>query len=242
MPAFILTHDLQMTFTKKRQRKGDPKAPFQYLKDLSVYPELHKRIASGESPKALTAWLVDDLKLCTGKTRAAIQKMLYRYKDSLPLKAFDDPKTSLTPLRYHEKVLEYDPVINEIKELEELIAQQRSRIMIDFDLEKTVKKLLPSTRAELLALEQMVVTLFKLKQEVGMYMKMPTMYVPGDGGGTLGQANGFGKAVDDLINNPESRAKVLTTILTAAKDSGAGRQVISSPRTLPQRETLVTSG
>ena len=142
---------------------------------LPIFPEINKRIRAGEEIKSITDWVYTTKGYLTHKSYVSVLRMMYRYRDSLPLTAFDDPQKSLSPTTFEKKVLEFVPQVNELLELERLIEKQKARIEIDLTIEQNINKLTSTLGIEIGNLSNLLTLSFKMKERLGYIQGAPPL-------------------------------------------------------------------
>lgn len=152
-------------FSKKKQ--VELKHRFRRLFSCPSWPEMQKRILAGAGPGSIADELIKRGEYA-GVSKYSVARQVYRYIQGLPA------AQKISRPYVDEAIEQFTAGLNEIQEMEFLIAHQMQRIGIDSLLEKRMNKLLTSQRNEITALFEMLERLIRIKQELGILPRVPS--------------------------------------------------------------------
>lgn len=182
---------------------------------MRCYEEVYSRICSGWAMTEVARFIQEERKEYTEISRNGLVQQLTEFRKTVPAghlvqkrfpEVFDEAK---------EKV---EKGVDELAELEELYRLQMHRVGLDFAVEKSIKKLMPSMTAEIREARQLLQAIAELKMELGVSSRASrsvdvdvNVEVEGElPGGIAGQ---FGSdAVQKVLGDPESRRKVMGVV------------------------------
>jgi len=162
-----------------------------------------------------------------GLDEQGAHKFLTRYRKKLIEKEGLTTRSIVSTIRNSaEEVEKVTAKINELDELIELYNIQKERINIDFNTEKNIKKLFKTTGNEIAIGSDILVKINRMKMEM-MGGENVDSVNPDDRMKYIDFNRRYGKAtVNNIMNNPDSRRKVLSVAEKLIANSSILKKII----------------
>lgn len=179
------------------------------VRNLKCYQEVYERIIDGWTLNEVAKFIQEIRKEATDITRAGLIATLQDFRASIP--PAELTKKRMTPV-FNKAKQEVEEGIDELAELERLYKLQMTRIEIDFETEKKIKKLMPSTGQEVRIAKEILSSYADLKMDLGLSKRhIGQMQV--DARVMADVAVRYQKAeVQEVMNSAQSRKKVLNLV------------------------------
>jgi hypothetical protein len=178
---------------------------FVRLRDLKCFAEAHDRLAQGW-PCPEVARFIQDLKgEYTNVTRVGLINILKNYRKTIPAAELAMHKVPKDVQRAVELVEEG---MDELVEMQKLYRLQMNRVDIDMQTEAKINKLLPSMTQEIRTAREILNNYAQLKMDLGL-SKRQLGKLDVDARVVAEAVVRYGDTVGEVIQNPESRRKVL---------------------------------
>lgn len=146
------------------------KRRLQRLLLLNCYSEIEQRVISGESAIKIAKDLIerDEVKEFYSNVEQLKRDILYLRKNLPILK-----RAQIISREY--EILNFDRIIDELKELVDLYNLQKARITMEHDIEKRLKKLVPSLNREISLAVSILQSIAALKDKVTGKYTLPSI-------------------------------------------------------------------
>lgn len=183
-----------------------PKKAAASLQDCQCFEEVDRRLRLGWTSPDLQKFIQEESSELTNLSSAYVQKMIDNYRKSIPpaelLLTTQNTAVATNAAARMANGLE------ELDKLQQLWDLQMERIKIDFETEKKINKLFPSTGREVFYAMKIVNQTSQLKMDLGIAKRqLGEVSVSGTAAVAIGAR--YDEGVGKVISDPDSRRKVL---------------------------------
>lgn len=168
------------------------------LKGLLFFSKVHDMVIGGWPPKEVAIFIRTKKKELLDLSEEQVQRLVVAYRNSLP--SFDRV-VKVYPDSARKALETIEEGLDELQELEHLYRLQMSRLKIDYETEKEIGKLLPTTGGEVRIARDLLMSRAQLKMDLGL-----------DSGAREKLATATGNADDALRGKPQH--SLLTSVLS----------------------------
>lgn len=199
----------------RRIRPVSRNCNFKKLRALNCFDLVLARIRDGWPLTQLARFIQDEKGEYTEISKQGLASLLGDFRKSLPPGELIKNRMPGVFLAAKEHVAEG---VDELAKLEELYRMQLKRVSIDFATERKINKLLPSMTSEIRELRHILESITQTKLDLGLHQRAPQEHnvnVTAEVEGQLVDDLGLkfsSEAVKEVVQNPESRRRVLTTV------------------------------
>lgn len=186
-------------------RPTSRKEGYQKLRTLRCFNEVHERILAGWEPARVAVFIQQDRDEYTDVSAVNLAQVLQRYRASIPPAQL--MKTRM-PEAFVEAKEAVDEGIDELKEMTKLYRLQMERIMVGVTVEKESKRLLPSITQDVRTAREVLAGIADLKMDLGLSQRASES-VDVNVNVTTDVGRYGKKSVEEVMNDPERRRKVL---------------------------------
>jgi len=209
---------------------------FTKLRSLKCFKEVHSRLVAGWPIPEIVKFVQDVQHEYTDVTRTGLISVLKLYKKTIPAAELAERVASPLVMKAVHAVEEG---IDELDEMQKLYKLQMERIQIDFNNEKSIKKLLPTMTQEVRVAREILNTYASLKMDLGL-SKRHIGQLDIDARIVADTASRYeGESVGKVLDNPESRRKVLSMAQRLLESSEVLELLESEPEVIDAEAEVV---
>jgi|WetSurMetagenome_2_1015567.scaffolds.fasta_scaffold11994_6 hypothetical protein len=202
---------------------------FPKIRALRCFQEVYDRLCAGWSMPELARFIQEERQEYLDVTRSGLAQQLADFRKTVPAGHLVQKRF---PEVFDKAKARVEAGLNELEELEELYRVQKARIDIDYNTEKSIKKLMPSMTGEIREARQLLESMATLKMDMGIITRAqktgPGVNVSVEVEAKLHEevSAQFGSPeVKAVLESPESRRRVMGVVerfmkLPAAKPEG----------------------
>ena len=201
---------------KKNGRKRRPAAfqvkptkrsnSFAKLRALDCFDEVHRLLVSGWTPKKVAEFIQEERHEYTDVSLISLASTLQRYRATIPSA---EMVKSRMPECFESAAQRVSEGLNELEELWLLYGIQMERVAIEYENERTIRKLFPSMTQEVRAAREILTSIAQLKMDLGLNERqLGRLDVEAHITAHVEERLGDPK-VAKVLSNPEKRRKLL---------------------------------
>lgn len=206
------------------------------IRNLKCFQEVYDRILDGWTLNEVAKFIQDIKKELTDLTPGALVQALQDFRGTIP--PAELTKKRLTPV-FNKAKAKVEEGIDELAEMERLYKLQMDRIEIDVATEKKIKKLMPSTGQEVRIAKEVLSAYADLKMDLGLSKRhIGQMQVDARLMADVAVKYQGAPEVQEVMNNAQSRKKVLNLVERLLSTSG-GSRVVPGPEVIDVEPEVV---
>lgn len=185
------------------------------LRDCRCYDEIVRRLRLGETPRDVAEMIQDEYGELSNLSRKYVIKLVDECRLAIPPTEIALYSKNVNAVKKAKQQIRHG--LDELEELERLYKLQMQRVSIDFENEKKINKLFPTTGREIYYAMKLLKQSSDLKMDLG-YAKRHHGEMNINASGAVEVSERYkNEAIGQVMTDPDSRRKVLGMVETLVK-------------------------